>query len=131
MSDEVDLVVSGHTHPAYNCVIDGRPVSSAASFSRIITDIDLTIDRGVGRADRHQREQRDRHRDVPLDADETALIERYTGVAAPIANRVVGRSRPTSRANNAAGESSLGDHIADAQLEATTRPHSAERPVRS
>jgi 5'-nucleotidase len=42
---QVDLFVTGHTHSAYNCVIDGRPVTSASSFGRLLTDIDLTLDR--------------------------------------------------------------------------------------
>ena len=41
----VDLFITGHTHQAYNCVIDGRPVTSASSFGRVLTDIDLTIGR--------------------------------------------------------------------------------------
>ena len=31
-SREVDVFLTGHTHAAYNCVIDGRRVTSAASF---------------------------------------------------------------------------------------------------
>jgi 5'-nucleotidase len=31
-SDAIDVVVSGHTHQAYNCVLDGRVVTSASSF---------------------------------------------------------------------------------------------------
>src|SRR6201996_7821835 len=37
----VDLVVSGHTHRAYNCVIDGRLVTSADSFGTLVTRIDV------------------------------------------------------------------------------------------
>ena len=49
LDDAVDLVVTGHTHQAYNCKLAngaGRevPVTSAGSFSRLITRIDLTID---------------------------------------------------------------------------------------
>jgi 5'-nucleotidase len=45
----VDLVVSGHTHRAYNCLIpnrDGAPVrvTSAGQYGRLVTDIDLTLD---------------------------------------------------------------------------------------
>ena len=72
LDDEVDLVISGHTHAAYNCSADtvdviglagtpvvaqatprptglpnkvGRliPVTSSSSFGRVLTDIDLTI----------------------------------------------------------------------------------------
>ena len=31
-TDAVDLFITGHTHQPYNCVIDGRPVTSASSF---------------------------------------------------------------------------------------------------
>jgi len=44
----VDVVISGHTHQAYNCQIDGRLVTSASSFGRLVTDVDLTIDRATG-----------------------------------------------------------------------------------
>jgi 5'-nucleotidase len=70
LDDAVDLVISGHTHAAYNCSantvdvklvngvvsrtprptglpnVEGRlvPVTSASAFGRVLTDIDLTID---------------------------------------------------------------------------------------
>ena len=42
--DAVDLVISGHTHQAYNCTLpnkDGRaiPVTSANTIGRVMTDI--------------------------------------------------------------------------------------------
>jgi 5'-nucleotidase len=122
-SDEVDLFVSGHTHQAYNCVIDGRPVSSAASFGRIVTDIDMKISRASKEPVQISVNNNIVTRDVARDPAQTALIDRYRVVAAPIANRVVGSiTADITRTNNAAGESSLGDHIADAQLAATTAP---------
>src|SRR4029077_18158283 len=52
--------------------------------------------------------------------DQTALLESYDMVAAPIANRPAGSITETlSRVPNNAGESPLGDIIADAQLAAT------------
>ncbi len=122
-SDEVDLFVTGHTHQAYNCVIDGRPVSSAASFGRIVTDIDMTISRASKQPVEIRVNNNIVTRDVVRDPAQTELIERYRVVAAPIANRVVGSiTADITRMNNAAGESSLGDHIADAQLAATSDP---------
>ena len=62
-------------------------------------------------------------RDVAKAADETALIAKYNAIAAPLANRVIGSiTADITRTNNAAGESALGDVIADAQLEATKAP---------
>ena len=49
MSADIDVIVSGHTHRAYVCTIGSKLVTSAASLSRLITDIDLTVDRGTGR----------------------------------------------------------------------------------
>ena len=55
------------------------------------------------------------------DPEQTALIEAYDKVAAPIANRPAGSVTETlSRVPNEAGESALGDIIADAQLAATS-----------
>ena len=53
----------------------------------------------------------------------TALIDRYDALSAPRANAVIGSiTADISRQQNAAGESALGDVIADAQLEATRAP---------
>jgi 5'-nucleotidase len=40
----VDLVISGHTHRAYNCRIDGRLVTSGDKYGTIVTEIDLVLD---------------------------------------------------------------------------------------
>lgn len=50
LDDEVDLVLSGRTHAAYNCRLPnaaGReiPVTGAGSYGRVLTSVDLTIDR--------------------------------------------------------------------------------------
>ena len=59
-------------------------------------------------------------RDVPKASLLTALINKYNAIAAPLANRVIGSiTTNITRTNNAAGESALGDVIADGQLEAT------------
>jgi 5'-nucleotidase len=47
----------------------------------------------------------------------TALIAKYKALGGPLANRVIGTiTADITRTNNAAGESALGDVIADAQL---------------
>ena len=57
---------------------------------------------------------------LPKDPEQTALIAAYDKVAAPLANHRAGSITETlSRVPNAAGESALGDLIADAQLAAT------------
>ncbi len=121
--DEVDVVISGHTHQPYNCVIDNKIVTSAFSFGRVVTKIDLTIDRNTNEVVTMSANNRIVSRDVPKDSLLTALIAKYNAIAAPLANRVIGSiTANITRTNNAAGESALGDVIADGQLEATSDP---------
>jgi 5'-nucleotidase len=121
MDDEVDVIVSGHTHQPYNCTIDGKLVTSASSFGRIITDIDLTIDRDTGEVGYKTARNVIVTRDVAKDPAQTELIAHYNAIAGPIRDRVVGTATADlTRVENAAGETSLGDIIADAQLAATS-----------
>ena len=121
--DEVDVVISGHTHQPYNCTIDNKLVTSAFSFGRLVTKIDLTIDRETGEVTTMAADNRIVTRDVAKDSFLTALVNKYNALVAPIANRVIGSiTGNITRTTNAAGESALGDVIADAQLYATADP---------
>ena len=117
----VDLVVSGHTHRAYNCRIDGRLVTSADKYGTIVSEIDLVLDPKSGdvtsaRAD-NLIVRTDR---FAKDAAQTRLIEVYEQLAAPLAKRVVGRiAAPLTRDESPAGEMAVGQVVADAQLAAT------------
>lgn len=123
LDDEVDMVISGHTHNAYNCNIDGKLVTSASSFGRVLTKIDMTIDRTTGEVVSMAANNLVVTRDVAPAPLLTALINKYQTLVAPLANRVIGTiTADLSRTNNAAGESALGDVIADAQLDATDDP---------
>ena len=120
MSPDIDVVVSGHTHQAYNCVMGNKLVTSASSFGRLITDIDLTIDKATGDVVQKTATNRIVTRTVEKDASETELVSKYKTLAAPLANKVIGSiSSDITRTTNAAGESALGDVIADSQLAAT------------
>ncbi len=116
----VDLFVTGHTHTAYNCVIDGRPVTSASSFGRLYTDIDMTLDR----RSRDVVEVRANNEVVTQNVFKapgiTRLIGRYDVIAAPLRDRVIGRiSADITEANDASQENAAGNLIADAQHAAT------------
>ena len=120
MSNDIDVVVSGHTHSAYICNLGTKLVTSAASFGRLITDIDLTVDTATGDVVSKRARNVIVTRTVPKAQQQTDLIAHYQRFAAPIANRVIGRiTADITRTANRAGESALGDVIADAQLEAT------------
>lgn len=122
-NDEVDLFITGHTHQAYNGVIDGRPVTSAMSFGRIVTDIDMELSRTTGEVASIAVNNVIVTREVEKDIHISALIAKYQAIAGPLENRVIGSiTADITRINNAAGESALGDVIADAQLDATNDP---------
>lgn len=115
----VDLVISGHTHQPYVCKL-GRhriPTTSAFSFGRVVTDIDMTIDRKRGEVVTMTIDNKIVTRDVPKDAGISALIAKYDAAAAPIANRPVGRiTADFTRMNDISREQAMGNAIADAQL---------------
>jgi 5'-nucleotidase len=121
LDDAVDVVISGHTHQAYNCVIDEKIVTSALSFGRLVTDIDLTIDLATGDVSSMTAGNVIVTRTVPRHPLLTALVDRYRALVAPLANRVIGTiTADITTVTTAAGESALGDVIADAQLAATS-----------
>lgn len=117
----VDVVISGHTHQAYTCNIDGRLVTSGDKYGTLVTEIDLTLDRTsrdivsakannlIVRTDTYAK-----------DPEQTKLLDDYERLAGPIAARVAGTvTASLSRTPNDAGESVLGDIVADAQLAET------------
>jgi 5'-nucleotidase len=117
----VDVVISGHTHRAYTCQIDGRLVTSGDKYGTIVTTIDMKLDPAThdvisAKADNVIV----RTATLARDGEQTALLEAYEKLSGPIANRPAGSVTQTlSRVPNDAGESVLGDIIADAQLDAT------------
>ena len=131
LDDAVDLVVSGHTHQAYQCSLPNRegrniPVTSTNGQGRTVTEIDLVIDtasRDVARIAVDTLLVDRSNADIAPVAALTALADNYNALAAPLANTPIGGiTAAITRSNNAAGESALGDVIADAQLEATAAP---------
>jgi 5'-nucleotidase len=121
LDPQVDLVVSAHTHQPYVCRFNGILTTSASSFGRLITKIDLTIDHQSKDVSSATAENVIVTRTVPKDPAETAIIAKYGALSGPIANRVVGsQTADITRTANEAGESALGDVIADAQLASTS-----------
>jgi len=123
ISNAVDVIVSGHTHQAYNCMFGTKIVTSASSVGRLVTDIDLEIDTVSGEVTSKRATNVVVTRTVAKAADATSLMTRYQQLAAPLANRVIGSiTANITRTANRAGESALGDVIADAQLETSKDP---------
>jgi len=127
LDDAVALVISAHTHLAYICQVPnsvGRkiPVTSASAFGRLLTDIDVTLNKKTKKVTSVSAHNILVDRTNPAITPDPAiktLIDRYAVLAAPIVNREVGSITATiTKAKDDRGESFLSDLIADAQLEA-------------
>jgi 5'-nucleotidase len=117
----VDIVVSGHTHQAYTCNIDGRLVTSGDKYGTLVTAIDVELDRGTRDVVSAKANNIIVRTDaLEKDPKQTRLIADYQRLAGPIAARPAGSiTTSLSRIPTDAGESVLGDIVADAQLAAT------------
>jgi 5'-nucleotidase len=120
MDPAVGIVVSAHTHQPYVCELGKRLVTSASSYGRVVTQIDLEIDHAT-----HTVSTRTA-KNVPVtsarkpDTDIASILATYTTLSAPLANKVIGHlTGDLAIVASAAGEMPIGDVIADAQLEAT------------
>ena len=146
LDDAVGLVISGHTHAAYNCSNNavgsasatglpnkaGRlvPVTSASAFGRVLTDIDIRLDRQTHRLLAVAPTNRLVDRDDPAIVEAIAaapavrdIVQGYAALAAPLADGIVGRLGAALPASpNEAGEQPAGSLIADSQLHATQAP---------
>ena len=123
---EVDLVISGHTHQAYNCLVNkanGQPVrvTSSGSNGRNLGDIKLTIDTRSKDVTAVSASILTTGTTTAEDPALTDLVAHYDSLSAVPKARVIGKiTAAISRSANTAGESALGDVIADAQLAATS-----------
>jgi 5'-nucleotidase len=125
LDDDFDLVVSGHTHAFTNALVKnaaGRPVlvTQAFSYSTAYADIDLEIDPAtldvVGAQAQIVTTYGDAGPGLTPDSAIADLVKRATDRVAPITQRLVGTAQTDiTRSASPAGESPLGDLIADAQ----------------
>ncbi len=118
MDDEVDVVLSAHSHQRYWGYIDGKLVTQAHSAGRAFADVDLVLDRATGDVVTKTAEI------VPVasgtgvvpDSKVAAIVAKAVAAVAPVVNQVVGTAATDiTRTQNAAGESALGNLVADAQ----------------
>ena len=128
--DEVDLFITGHTHQAYNCVIDGRVVTSAASNGRLVTRINMEVSRKTKDVTSISAENVIVTQTVTKDPAITALIAKYNAFAAPLANRIIGSiTADFVRGASRGVESNIGRLIADAMLDATDDPDTGNAQI--
>jgi 5'-nucleotidase len=144
----ISVVISGHTHQAYNCELPraggGPPLllTSAGRFGTLITDIRLSFAPNgtlVGHRADNIIVQGEAYTSgtvaVPVvstfpvyapDPPTKVLVDRYVAAAEPEAARVVGKlAGPVTKHETADREHTAGNLIADAQL-AAGRAHGAQ-----
>ena len=125
LNDDVDVVVSGHTHQFTNAIVNnshGVPilVTQGFSASTAYDDIDLVVDKStndvVSKSARIVTTWGDEGPGLTPDAAVASVVARADALVAPLVSVVVGQAAAAiTRTQNAAGESALGDLIAEAQ----------------
>jgi 5'-nucleotidase len=121
LTADIPVVISGHSHAFYNCQIGGHLVTSASSYGRMITRVTIDVDSVTGRVVRTSATNQVVTRDVAKDPAMSAIIGKYRTLVERTAGQVVGSvAGDLLNAPNAAGESPLGNIVADAQLAATS-----------
>jgi 5'-nucleotidase len=129
LDDEVDLVVSGHAHAFTNTLLataSGKPilVTQAFSNSTAYGDIELGVDPATGdvisKTASIVTTWGDEGPGLTPDQQVAALVKAAEDKVAPLVNQVVGTAAVAlTRTESPAGESNLGNLIADAQRAAT------------
>ena len=132
LNPEIDAVVTGHTHQPYTCSFDDpngdpRPVASAYSFGRVVTEINLEVD-AAGEVDRdtftminHEVIQSE----LTADPAVTAVVDKWRPLVEAEALEPVGEITATisrggtPESEDRGVESAAGNLVADAQLFAT------------
>ncbi len=125
LSDEIDVVVTGHTHQFTNAFLKNKNgkvmlVTQSFSASTAFGQIDLQLDRKtrdvVGMTGKIMTTWADQGPGLTPDPAVRAMVDQAEALVAPLVNREVGTAaQAILRAQNAAGESALGNLIADAQ----------------
>jgi 5'-nucleotidase len=131
---EIDVLITGHTHKAYNCVLEDplgrdRIVTSAFSFGRVVSEINLKINRWTGDVKRHSSSATNHaviQSELTPDPALTAVLDKWRPISEEVGNRPVGSiTADINRGGDPTGddrgvESDAGNLVADAQQWATT-----------
>jgi len=125
LDDEVDVVVSGHAHSFTNALLKNKNgkeilVTQAFSASTAYADIDLEIDKKsrdvVAKSASIITTFADAGPGLTPDLEVAQLVARAEQTVAPLVNQVIGQAAgDILQAENSAGESALGNLIADSQ----------------
>lgn len=124
VTPQIDAIVTGHWHAAFNCGIadpagNPRPVVEAANHGRLINEINLQLDRRTGEVLRDKTTSTNHAvtRDVTPDAGIQRIVDYWTAAGErKYAEPVATITGDFTRTANAAGESTFADLAADVHL---------------
>ena len=118
MDPAIDAIVSAHTHRAYNCMVNGKLLTSAASYGRVITELDLHIDVTDRRVAMKTAQQHLVTRDLEPDPAVNAVVNTYLALTRAAANVDDGyiAADVSNFADAQSGQSAVGGIIADGML---------------
>ncbi len=128
LDDEVDVVISGHTHQFSNAFLKNKHgkkvlLTQAYAYGTAYADIDLEIDRATRKIVRKSASIVTTYADagpgLTPDPAVSKLVAAAEAKVGPLIHQVVGRAaEDITGEQNSSGESALGDLIADAQRSA-------------
>ena len=141
VGDNVDAIVSGHTHLAYNCAfpvdswstrpVTERPVVSAGQYGSALNKLVFSVDTTTGDVTAKTQDllnlKTGQVANYPVDGPTADIVAAAVAAAAPLGNVELGKiAAPFSRAKfadgsreNRGGESTLGNLVAEVQQWAT------------
>jgi 5'-nucleotidase len=118
----IRLIVSGHTHKGFQCKVDGRTVTQGDMGGHVLSRISMQVEPASGAVlDIKVRNVPVRPGQYPPDEKVAAFLTRARALSKEALARPLARvaARSIGRKANPAGETALGDLIADAVLAAT------------
>lgn len=141
----VDAIVSGHTHLAYNHVIDGRPVISSGQYGERFSRMDIQYDKSSKTFTMKNEIFNLMDGTTPLYPDDPAvkpIVDQAVIVANELGSQVLGTATADfgravaanpvgapSFPENRGGESTLGNLVADVQLWSLNEDRPADNQV--
>ncbi|MEU9718939.1 bifunctional metallophosphatase/5'-nucleotidase [Streptomyces sp. NPDC047976] len=134
VSPDIDAIVTGHWHTRFNMMVPDpegvpRPFVEAGCHGQLINEISLRLDPATGRVVRELTVSvnHPNTRDVAPDPALKEVVDYWAGQAsARNATRIGRQTGSFSRTRNTAGESTMGDLVADWALWAGRRPADPE-----
>ncbi|WP_052492625.1 ExeM/NucH family extracellular endonuclease [Leucobacter komagatae] len=131
VGDDVDAIVSAHTHLAYNHVIDGRPVVSAGQYGENLGLMNLQVDRETKQLLSIKNEIKplvvDGKPRYPADTEVQAVVDAAKAEADVLGGVSVGAItgdfnralQSDGKTENRGGESTIGNFVADVHMWST------------